>query len=132
MNKKQPMVMKDAMTPSPHTVGEDQSVEFAKKFMAELGVRHLPVLKAGRCVGILSDRDVKLAFAVDGKKAGEWKVREISSPEVYEVSPTEPLARVASHMAEASIGSAVVMENSKVVGIFTTTDACRWLGRLAG
>ncbi len=119
------------MHPAPHTIGVNQTVEVAKKQMATLGVRHLPVLDGGRCVGIVSDRDIKLAYAVENLKAGTLKLKEICSSEVYEVPPHEPLASVAQYMADAAIGSAIISEHGKVVGIFTTTDACKVLATLS-
>ena len=129
--KKSHYVIGDVMHPAPHTIGVGQSVEFAKKQMASLGVRHLPVLDGGRCVGIVSDRDIKLAYALENAKAGAMTLKDICSLDVYEVPPTEPLASVAQYMADAVIGSAIITEHGKVVGIFTTTDACKVLAKLA-
>lgn len=120
--------MQSVMTKCPHTVGSHQTLQDAKRLMAEFGFRHLPVLKGGRCIGVISDRDIKLAFAVDGKIAASVKVGDACTAEVYTVTPNQSLKEVASHMANEGIGSAVVVENEKVVGIFTTTDACRVLG----
>lgn len=55
----------EVMHASPHTIGMGQPADVAKKFMTTHGIRHYPVLDGGRCVGILSDRDIKLAFAVE-------------------------------------------------------------------
>jgi acetoin utilization protein AcuB len=49
---------------------------------------------------------------------------------VYCVDPHVPLRDVALAMAEHKYGSAVVMSGQKVVGIFTTVDACRALADL--
>jgi CBS domain-containing protein len=46
------------MTPSPATVRPDDDLVVAVRRMAELGVRHLPVLEEGRLVGMLSMRDL--------------------------------------------------------------------------
>jgi CBS domain-containing protein len=42
---------------------------------------------------------------------------------VFSVTPQTPLADVARRMAKDKLGSAVVMKDRKVVGIFTATDA---------
>ena len=49
------------------------------------------------------------------------------STTVYAVALEQPLDVVVTTMAEHKYGSAVVMHNSTVVGIFTTVDACRML-----
>ena len=48
------------MTEQPVTVGPDDDLELAARRMAELGVRHLPVVDGGRLVGVLSMRDLLL------------------------------------------------------------------------
>jgi acetoin utilization protein AcuB len=48
------------MTPMPHTIGSDQSLQKAHELMREFKIRHLPVLKGGKLVGILTDRDIAL------------------------------------------------------------------------
>jgi acetoin utilization protein AcuB len=121
--------IKDVMTPSPHTIGEDQTLDFAKHEMAKYGIRHLPVLRAGKCVGLISDRDIKLSYAVESGRAGLLKVTDACSGEVYSVDENEFLRNVAQYMAKNLLGSAVVVDQKeKVVGIFTVTDACRVLG----
>ena len=44
---------------------------------------------------------------------------------VYSVPPDAPLDEVVSEMGGRKYGSAIVMQNEKVVGIFTTVDVCR-------
>jgi CBS domain-containing protein len=46
------------MTEEPVTVAPDDDLEVAARRMAELGVRHLPVVDGGRLVGVLSIRDL--------------------------------------------------------------------------
>jgi acetoin utilization protein AcuB len=48
----------------------------------------------------------------------------------WTVTAQTPLVDVATHMAEEKLGSAVVLENDKVVGVFTTTDGMRALAAL--
>ena len=57
-------------------------------------------------------------------------VAEAMSPEPYTVPPGAPIDAVAIDMARRKIGSAVVVNRGKVVGIFTTVDALRVLSGL--
>ena len=114
----------EVMTKSPHTLGEEQTVEVAKRFMYQHGIRHLPILHGGECVGVISDRDIKLAYAVE-PDAGKLLLKDVCNGEVYGVSPDAKLKEVAKQMLDRGIGSAIVMEGAKVIGIFTVTDACR-------
>jgi acetoin utilization protein AcuB len=50
--------------------------------------------------------------------------------EPYSVTPETPLDEVVATMAEHKYGSAVIVQNAHVVGVFTTVDACRALSEL--
>ena len=131
MTKHIPAIAK-YMTPSPHSIGAEQSLERAQQVMREHGIRHLPVLHGGRLVGILTDRDLQVLETVKDVDAKLVVVSDAMATSVYAVSPVTPLDQVAREMAEHKYGSTVVMEQHRVVGIFTTVDACRALAdRLA-
>lgn len=117
----------DYMTPSPHSIGYDQPLAHAHHVMRDHQIRHLPVLNRGHLVGMLSDRD--LAFIENLKDVDPTKVRvdDAMTPSPYSVSKSARLGDVAKEMAEHRYGSAVVMENDHVVGVFTTVDALRAL-----
>lgn len=118
------------MTRSPHTVGLTVPLVEAKKLMTTHGIRHLPVLDAGALVGILSDRDVQLAESLARFEVNDLLVEDAMSQAPYAVAPTTRLAEVAFEMGQRKLGSAVVMEGVKVVGVFTTTDGMRALATL--
>jgi len=48
----------DYMTPAPEVLGPDSEFADAAQVMLELGVRHLPVVRSGQLVGVLSMRDI--------------------------------------------------------------------------
>jgi acetoin utilization protein AcuB len=129
MNKPVPTVMK-FMTVMPHSVGFDQTIDMAHKMMNENSIRHLPVMKAGQISGIVSDRDLKLAMSIRGVEANKTTVDEVASSEVFLVKPDSKLDDVAKMMAEKKIGSVLVVDNHRLVGIFTTTDALKALNEL--
>lgn len=112
------------MTRHPHSIRVDEKLTTAESLMNKLHVRHLPVLSAGDLVGVLSDRDVKL---VQRSAASGARVEDACVDEPYSVDVDTSLWIVADTMAKKKIGSAIVLEGGKVVGIFTATDACRAL-----
>lgn len=120
------------MTTLPHSIGREQTVRAAAQMMEQHDIRHLPVLSGGKLLGILSDRDIKLLESVEGIAADSLAVEEAMTDEPYAVSPDARLDEVCAEMAEKRIGSAVVVQNHKVVGIFTTVDVCRALAHLLG
>ena len=48
----------DYMTPAPKVLQPDNELADAAHLMLELGIRHLPIVRGGRLVGVLSMRDV--------------------------------------------------------------------------
>jgi acetoin utilization protein AcuB len=63
------------MTKQVVTVGPDESVSHAMHLMKERGIKHLPVLRAGALIGVISDRDIR-AYAPS--KATALDVYEIN------------------------------------------------------
>lgn len=124
------------MTPVPHSIGLQQPVSRALEFMRQHQVRHLPVLNGGQLVGILSEHDIiVLQGRLEGQQVGlneDLTVEDVMSPEPYAVPATESLAQVLRTMAERRIGSVVVIQNGRVVGIYTSTDAVQALAKLTG
>lgn len=123
MTKAIPTIQK-YMTTSPHTIGADQTLAHAHAVLREHSIRHLPVLSGGRLIGMLTERDLALVEALKDVDPKTVSVEDAMSQEIYSVSPDAALDEVVSEMASKKYGSAVVMQNSKVVGIFTTVDVC--------
>ena len=100
-------------------VDERTSVAEALRVMRLAGVRHLPVVTDGRCVGVLVDRDV-VAAAVEGvtEPVGRWA----RSP-VPTVAPGDPPPVVARAVLDGGLDAALVVDDGVVVGIVTATDA---------
>jgi acetoin utilization protein AcuB len=98
--------------------------------MREHGCRHLPVLDKGELVGMVSLRDLRFIDTLEDIDRDHVTVEEAMTPDPFAVSPDAPLAWVAEVMAGDKYGSAVVVEEGRVIGIFTTIDALRVLSAL--
>jgi acetoin utilization protein AcuB len=114
------------MTPFPHTVHLEDGITRAQEIMLEHDLRHVPVEEGGEIVGLVSQRDVEPRLAAGGAKL---PVREVCSRDPYVVDLDERLDRVLLEMADRRIASALVTRRNRLVGIFTTTDACRVLAQ---
>jgi acetoin utilization protein AcuB len=55
------MLVKDVMKSPVLSVGPETTLEEAYRLLLEKGIRHLPVLKNGKLLGIVTDRDIRLA-----------------------------------------------------------------------
>ena len=122
-----PITVSDLMSRSPHTIGSDQKLEVAHKIMREHALRHLPVLRGGELVGVLTQRDLYFLESIAGVDIAIDTVTDAMMPDVYTIAPDAPLRDVARTMADKKYGCAVVVVGSRVVGIFTATDALRHL-----
>lgn len=114
------------MTPSPRSIQIDATVREAEDLMIDHEIRHLPVLEDDLVVGVLSDRDIAFAASdAAGDVRDRLLVRDVCSLDLYAVGPETPLDVVLGEMAARRLGSVVVAENGRIVGLFTATDACR-------
>ena len=114
------MMVREVMTREVLTIGPDTPCEKAGRFMDEHRIRHLPVVAGGRCVGIVSDRDVRSAAVHPGAIAGR-----IMTPDPLTVTSETRVEDAADLMLDARIGSLLVEDGEALVGIVTYTDLLR-------
>lgn len=129
MPKTEPLI-RHFMTRQPHAVEAGETVQNAGKMMTELGVRHLPVMENEKVTGIISDRDIKMVFSLIEETPNLFLVKDISYENPYTADIETPLKSVVMEMADKSYGSAIIVQNQKLAGVFTTVDACRALTSL--
>jgi len=118
------------MTRSPHTIGQEQSLEHAHEVMRTHHIRHLPVLAGGKLVGLLSERDLNSVGMPNGEDESVVTVSEAMSQGVFSAPASASMFEVAREMALHKFGCAVIVEGGHVVGMFTTTDALRALAEM--
>ena len=125
--------VRDFMTATPATVAPSATMAEAAQLMNTRHIRHLPVVDAGgQVVGLLSERDVALLEGLEGLDPAAMVVAVAMAKRPYTAAPETSLADVATAMAEHKYGSCIVVEGGKVVGVFTTVDACRALAAAHG
>ena len=95
--------------------------------MRDHQVRHLPVVEHDRVVGMLSQRDILIMESLPGVNPTEVRVEEAMVRDVFIAAPDAPVGEVVETMIERKLGSTVVSEGERVLGVFTTTDALRAL-----
>ena len=121
------LTVQQFMTKCPLTIGHDQPLSLAHRIMRDNDIRHLPVLQGDQLVGIVSQRDLHLIESLKDVDPAKVQVSEAMLAEVYTVGPRASIRKIASEMATHKYGSCVVMDDGKVVGVFTTVDALRVL-----
>ncbi len=100
----------------------EMSLTDGATIMKHNNIRHLPILADDNLVGIISDRDLKPAMALE--QSPLLSLGDVMKKDVYVVTQDTYLSEVALQMAEGKLGSAVIVDShNRVLGIFTTTDA---------
>ena len=129
MSKTIPTVQK-FMTTAPHTIGADQTLAHARMMMHELTIRHLPVLEDGSLVGLVSEKDINFLLSFSGVDIKTEKVAQAMTTDLTKVTSDTQLDEVCRMMAAKKIGSVLVEDNHKLVGIFTWIDALNAMDEL--
>jgi len=123
----------DWMTPSPITIEEDASVVEAIHLLKEKNIRRLPVMRAGRLVGLVTEKMLLGYMPAKGTALDQWElhyllsrtpVRQAMNPTPHTVTPDTPLADAARLLHDRKLNGVLVM-NAKgdLVGLLTTTNA---------
>lgn len=111
-------------TPDPVMVPETASIDEMSALMEKHGVRHLPIVRDGGVVGVVSDRDLRVTSGLSAERRNQVMARDIMATDPVSVLADTPLDEVAFDMSERKIGSVLVYEESgEYLGIFTVTDA---------
>jgi acetoin utilization protein AcuB len=136
------MLIKDWMTKDPITITENTSMIKAIHIMSEHRFRRIPVVAAGRLVGMVTDRDLKeaspsKATTLDVHELyyllAELQVKEIMSRDPVSVSEDDTVEHAAQIMLEHTISGLPVVDGSgQVVGIITQSDVFRAFMDIAG
>jgi acetoin utilization protein AcuB len=136
------MLIKDWMTRDPITINEDTSMIKAIHIMKEKRFRRLPVVRAGKLVGLVTDRDLKeaspsKATTLDVHELyyllAELQVKEIMSRNPVSVMDNDTVEHAAQVMLEHTIsGMPVVDAGGKLVGIITQSDVFRAFMHITG
>ncbi len=83
-------------------------------------------------MGIVSERDIALVESLPGVDVNEVVVSEAMTSDPFCVEANTPLESVVAEMAGHKWGTAIVTQDAKLVGVFTTTDALQALVQFLG
>jgi acetoin utilization protein AcuB len=136
------MLVKDWMNKDVITIEEKDSMQDAIKLLKEHDIRMLPVMKMGKLVGIVTDRDLKRASASD---ATLLEIHELiyllSRIKVKEIMTKNPITVPLDHTVEETAeilltnkisGAPVVDHEGQLVGTITQSDIFKVLVSLTG
>ncbi len=136
------MLVREWMTPDPIVMDENTSIMKATQLMKEHKIHRIPIVRNGKLVGIVSDRDIKeaapsKATSLDVHELyyllSEIKVKDIMTRNPITLRPSDSVERAAVIMLENTIsGLPVVDEGDRVVGMITQTDIFKVMISITG
>lgn len=126
--------VRDIMPRKMVTISETDTLSTVEDIMTLGHVRHMPVVRAGRLVGVVSERDLLRASLSNLSEFGNEErraflqvveiARVMSSPAIT-ISPEATVKEAALVMAERKIGCLPVVDEDELIGIITETDVLR-------
>jgi CBS domain-containing protein len=104
------------------SIAAEASVRDAVALLAERRIGAVPVTKAGRVAGIISERDVIYCLKSDGAEMLEWPVSRVMSSPAITAEPSMPALAALSQMTQRRIRHLPVVEDGRLTGIVSIGD----------
>lgn len=120
------MFVRNRMSSPAVTIPPEVPVSAARAFMERRKIRRLPVVEAGKLLGILTLSDTQAA------KRQDAFVADVMTRKPLTVEPTDTLERAAKLMLDRQVSGLPVVEDGAVVGILTESDVFRAFCELMG
>ncbi|MBK5297322.1 MAG: CBS domain-containing protein [Vicinamibacteria bacterium] len=117
------MKVKDIMTSEPRTCAPDTTLAAAANLMWEDDCGILPVVKEGKLVGVVTDRDMFIALATRNERASVVRVGEVSTSLVLTCEPEDDVHAALATMKQGRVRRLPVVGFGKtVLGIISMND----------
>jgi CBS domain-containing protein len=108
------------------SISPDASVFDAIELMSEKNVGALPVMQAGKLLGIISERDYTRKVALKGKASKQTLVKEIMFTPVISATLEHTVEDCMRIMTENRIRHVPVVDGDRMVGIVSIGDLVNW------
>ncbi len=127
--------VRDIMSEKMVTISESDTLSTVEDIMTLGRVRHMPVVHAGKLVGVVSERDLLRTSLSNLTEFGSEErrlflhaveiARVMSAPPIT-IAPDASVEEAAQVMADRKIGCLPVLEDDRLLGIVTETDVLRY------
>jgi CBS domain-containing protein len=108
-----------------HSVAPDATVYDALKLLSEAKIGALPVIEAGKLVGIFSERDYARKIILEGRCSKDTPIRDVMTAGVCSVSPDQTVKECLTLMNKNRFRHLPVVQDNAVVGIVSIGDLVR-------
>jgi acetoin utilization protein AcuB len=129
------MLVRDIMTAPPVVISPETTLEDAYRIMNEKQIRHLLVTAGEKLVGVVTDRDLRLATSALSPKPLPvgTRVADVMCHDPVTADTLDPVEDAAFRMRERKIGCLPVMNGGETLaGIITGIDLLDALLRMTG
>ncbi len=123
------------------SVSPETPIHDALALLKREHIRRAPVIKDGKMVGIIAERDLLNASPSSATTLSVWEinyllskvtVKQVMTQKVKTVTMDTPIEEAARIMADSKIGGLPVVRDGKVAGIITETDLFKIFLELMG
>lgn len=115
-------LLKLKVTHEVHTVRPDQMVIDAIKLMAEKNIGAVPVVRDGKVVGIVSERDYARKMELKGRASVGTPISDIMTHDVETVDSRYTLDQCMSIMTERRLRHLPVVDEGQLTGLLSIGD----------
>ena len=136
------MLIKEFMHSDVVTITSDALLSDAQKTMTEQNVHRLPVVDGGKLVGLLTQDRINKTVKHPGIQIAnplqylsilaEMKVKDVMETKLITVEPNSTAEYALALGQKNRVGTLLVAEGDKLVGILTTTDIYRFTSDALG
>ena len=135
------MLVGERMSHPVITIPPDMPIVDVLNLMKREHIRRTPVIKNGKLVGIVSDKDLLNASPSPATSLSVWEmnyllskitIKDVMTRKVLTVTEDMPIEQAARIMVDNKIGGLPVLRGDQVVGIITETDLFKVFLELMG
>jgi len=134
---KQKVPVSSIMTKNVIKLNLSDDLTKAEKLFKKHHIRHIPVVKGNKIVGMLSYTDLlRISFAdavdedemdIDVTVYNMFSVEQVMARNLVKVAPETTIKEVAEILSKREFHALPVVEDELLVGIVTTTDLIKYL-----
>ena len=116
------MKVRDLMTVNPKCCGPDTNLAEAIGSLWANDCGILPVIEAGKLIGVVTDRDLSVAVGTRNCRPSDTTVRDVATRSVQTCAPDDDVDTAMAIMRRAQVRRLPVIEDGTLIGILALND----------
>ena len=119
--------VRDIMEKNVITIDINETANNAANQMKENDISFLVIIKNGKPVGVVSERDFVQKLCINNQNSSDVKISDIMSYKFRWVKPTTKIEDAIQKMLNNNIRRLLILDDEKLVGVITQTDLASYL-----